>query len=238
MRKYPKWIEEVEERIGINFRDKKILYQAFVHRSYRNENHSFPLGNNERLEFLGDKVLGLVIACYLFKKYQYNEGMMTVLHSVLVRGTACAKVAEDLGLSDFLLMSRGQRGRFKKRARETILSDTLEALIGAIYLDRGLGAAEIFISEYMFQDLDISINQELYIDYKSRLQELTQKEYQLAPRYESTKEDDNDHDHEEKWCGKAFLLDRQIGQGTGSSKKEAETEAAKAALEKEFLVLT
>src|SRR3989338_7966793 len=134
-----------EERAGIVFKDKSLLKQAFTHRSYINENRDYRLAHNERLEFLGDAVLGLVITDYLYKKLKdSNEGELTSLRSALVNADTCSRVASKLGANDFLLLSKGE-SKDTGRARQYILANTLEALIGAIYLDQGYDVAKKFI---------------------------------------------------------------------------------------------
>lgn len=226
------WLGQIEKKIGISFKNKSLLWQAFVHRSYLNENRDFVLGSNERLEFLGDKVLGMVIADYLYRNYSFPEGQLTDILASLVKSKACAQISKNLDLAKYLLMSKGQKEQFKGKAQNMILAGTLEALIGAIYLDRGLGTAEIFITEYMLDELPVILEKELYIDSKGQLQELAQEKLHVTPRYEVLWKSGPDHD--KKWYMGAFFNDRKVGEGLGLSKKEAEEKAAEDALQKEF----
>jgi ribonuclease III len=219
---------QFEERIGVTFENKNLLKQAFVHRSYLNENKEFPLGHNERLEFLGDAVLELVITDYLYTKYpEKNEGDMTSLRSALVNATALHKVGADIGINDLLLLSRGE-SKDLGRARQYILANTMEALIGAIYLDRGYDMAKKFIYEFITPLLDKVIEDESWIDSKSLFQEKAQDHAGVTPAYQTLKETGPDHD--KHFTVGVYLKNELIAQGEGDSKQEAEQAAAHNAL--------
>ncbi len=223
-------LEDLEERIGVHFNDKKLLQQAFVHRSYINENKSCGLGHNERLEFLGDAVLELVITDFLFHKYPSKpEGEMTSLRAALVNTVSLQKVAKDLKINGNLYLSRGE-AKDTGRAREYILANTVEALIGAIYLDRGYGEAKDFIERFITVDVEEIERERSWIDAKSLFQEIAQEKESETPAYKVLKEEGPDHD-KHFTCG-VYLKDELIAEGGGQSKQEAEQEAARRALEK------
>jgi len=230
-------LKEIQNRIGIVFRDEKILQQAFVHRSFLNENQSLDLEHNERLEFLGDKVFGMALGAFLYRKLpDVPEGKMTQIFGFMSSAEMHTQIAEELGLGEFLLLSRGERREFDSgnRARIFIIANTLEALIGAIYLDRGPGMVELFLQNTIFPRLEKVIAGRLYLDSKSYLQETVQELRGITPTYEVVTEKGPDHNRHFKVvvvCG-----DRRIGEGTGPSKRLAEAEAARDALLKEFKI--
>ena len=218
----------LEDIIGVKFKDPSLLQQAFIHSSYLNENPDFPLPSNERLEFLGDAVLGLVVAEELYERYpQLTEGELTRLRAGLVRRETLAQAAGEQQLGQYLRMGKGEistGGREKQRN----LSGLFEAVIGAIYLDQGLSVARGFILNALTPELETLDISELALDCKSLLQEVTQSRYQAAPLYHVSAESGPQHDRE-------FTVDvevkgRVLGQGKGKSKQAAEKEAAKAAL--------
>ncbi len=219
---------ELEKKIGVEFEDKNLLVQAFCHRSYLNENPDFILGQNERLEFLGDAVLELVVTNYLYLQYPENsEGELTSWRAALVNTKEIADTAENLQFQDFLLLSKGEN-RENGRARLCILANTFEAFIGALYLDRGYHVAEEFIKKNLIVKLSRIIELGLYRDSKSELQERTQEEVGITPSYNVL--DESGPDHQKYFKIGVFLNDILIGEGEGWSKKEAEEEAAKEAL--------
>ncbi|KKW10124.1 MAG: Ribonuclease 3 [Parcubacteria group bacterium GW2011_GWB1_49_7] len=223
-----------EETAGIMFKDKSLLKQAFTHRSYINENRppagGSGLAHNERLEFLGDAVLELVITNYLFGRMkEASEGEMTALRSALVNAETCAKVAQALGVNDFLLLSRGE-GKDIGRARTYILANTLEALIGAIYIDRDYEAAKDFILKHIAPLMEEIVSDGTWIDAKSLFQEKAQELMGLTPAYKTVRESGPDHD---KHFTVSVSVGREVyGEGEGKSKQDAEQEAARDALEK------
>lgn len=220
---------EFEKKINIKFKNKGLLKQAFTHRSYLNENPSWPLSHNERLEFLGDAVLELVITEYLFKSYpEKAEGEMTSLRAALVNSKMLADVASGLDMGEFLLLSKGE-AKDSGRARQYILANTFEALVGAIYLDREYdGVAEFLNKTVMLRAKDV-IEKKLWIDSKSLFQEKAQEHAGVTPNYRVLQE--TGPDHAKKFVIGVFLNDQKVGEGEGISKQEAEQEAARYALE-------
>jgi ribonuclease III len=222
--------EKFAQKIKVEFNDINLLKQACTHRSYLNENKNAG-EHNERLEFLGDAVLELVITSYLYRRFKdQDEGALTAYRSALVNTHSLSRVAETVGVNDFLLLSKGE-AKDTGRARSIILADAVEAIIGAIYLDKGYDAAANFISQNLLEVLDIDeiIAKKLWLDAKSRFQERAQDEMGQTPTYKTMKETGPDH-------GKVFTLgvfigDTQIATGTGLSKQEAEQKAAEKALE-------
>ena len=220
---------QLEERAGVVFENKDLLKQAFVHRSYLNENRGFPLGHNERLEFLGDAVLELVITDYLYTKYpEKNEGEMTSLRSALVNANTLYQVGNNLGINDFLLLSRGE-AKDTGRARQYILANTMESLIGAIYLDRGYEKAKDFIYTHITPLIDKVIEEESWIDAKSLFQEQAQEHDGATPAYKTLKEEGPNHD--KHFTVGVYIKNDLIAEGRGDSKQDAEQDAARKALE-------
>jgi len=218
-----------EKNLGLQFKNKDLLTQAFVHRSYLNENPELGLEQNERLEFLGDAVLELAVTNYLYKEYpQKAEGELTNWRAALVNAKMLTKIAEQLGFNDFLLLSRGETKELGK-ARQYILANTLEALIGALYLDSGYDAAEAFIKKYVITNLSEIIQSGSYKDAKSHFQEQAQEKDGITPLYKIIKE--WGPDHKKKFVVGVFLHDVLVTEGEGYSKQEAEEDAAKKALE-------
>lgn len=213
-----------EKKIGIDFFDKNILKQAFTHRSYLNEKGSNGMSHNERLEFLGDAVLELVVTEYLYKKFpEKPEGELTSLRASLVNSEALAKLARVLGMNDFLLLSKGEK-KDTGKARQYILANAFEALVGAVYLDRGYARAENFIEKNAFKDLPEILKNNLWRDNKSFFQEKAQEITGITPCYKVLKEWGPDHNkHFEIGV---FLGNELIGRGEGMSKQEAEQNAA------------
>ncbi len=217
-----------EKRIGIEFKNKNILKQAFTHRSYINENPSWALEHNERLEFLGDAVLELVITEYLYSKYpEKNEGDMTSLRAALVNAKMLSEVAIELSMGDFLLLSRGE-AKDVGRARQFILANSMEALIGAIYLDQGYGAVFSFLKENLLPKLEKIISEKSWIDSKSLFQEKAQEIEGVTPSYGVVNE--TGPDHAKNFVVGVYLNEKLIAEGSGVSKQEAEQNAASNAL--------
>ena len=219
-----------EKKLGVEFNNKDLLTQAFVHRSYLNENPDFALDQNERLEFLGDAVLELVITEHLYKEYpQKAEGELTNWRAALGNAKMLTMVAEELGFNDFLLLSRGEAKELGK-ARQYILANTFEAFIGAVYLDAGYEAADVFIKKYVLKKLSDIIVKGLHIDAKSEFQEQSQDKVGITPAYKVVKE--WGPDHKKKFVVGVFLHSELVAEGEGYSKQEAEEDAAKKALAK------
>ena len=219
---------KLEEQLGIKFKDKDLLTQAFVHRSYLNENPSFHLSHNERLEFLGDAVIELLVSDYLYKKYpDQSEGKLTNWRAALVNAKMLAKVAEELNLNDFLLLSRGET-KEKGKARQYILANTFESFIGSLFLDSGLNPCDSLLKKHLIARLSEIIESGLYRDSKSSFQETAQEKEGITPVYRVLKE--SGPDHAKSFVVGAFLGEELIAQGDGLSKQEAEEAAAKKAL--------
>ena len=217
-----------EEKIGVNFKDKNLLRQAFTHRSYLNENPSLGLEQNERLEFLGDAVLEMAITEYLYKKYpQKTEGEMTALRAALVNAVALSEAANSLNIGDFLLLSKGEAKSLGK-ARQYILANAFEALIGAIYLNGGYEETFSFLEKNLFGKIEEIIEKKLWIDAKSLFQEKAQELESVTPAYKVLAE--SGPDHEKVFTMGVFLGDELIAEGNGASKQEAEQDAARKAL--------
>ena len=223
--------EEFAKQIGVKFNDINLLKTACTHRSYLNENRGLKLEHNERLEFLGDAVLELVVTFFLFKKYpQKNEGDLTSYRAAIVNTHSLARVGEQIKINDFLLLSRGEE-KDMGRARAIITADTMEAIIGSIYVDQGYAGAADFISRKILEVIDIEeiVTKKLWLDAKSRFQEKAQELAGQTPMYKTIKEVGPDHD--KVFTLGVFIGDVQIGLGTGPSKQEAEQKAAEKALE-------
>jgi len=220
--------EKFEEKAGVIFKDKSLLKQAFTHRSYINENRGSALEHNERMEFLGDAVLELVITDFLYKRLKdSNEGELTSLRSALVNADTCSQVAQRLGANDFLLLSKGE-SKDTGRARQYILANTLEALIGAIYLDQGYDVAKNFILTHIAPLTDDILKGGVWIDSKSLFQEKVQEHVGLTPSYETMRESGPDHD--KHFVVGVYVGKEKYGEGEGKSKQDAEQEAARTAL--------
>ena len=218
-----------EEISGIIFKNKELLRRAFTHRSYLNENRSSESSHNERLEFLGDAVLELMVTEYLFEKYpDSNEGDLTAYRASLVNAITLSEVAQKINVNDFLLLSKGE-AKDTGKARQYILANTIEAIIGAIYLDQGYDSAKYFISKNLFHLIDKIVADKSWIDAKSKFQEKAQEKESMTPQYKSLKEEGPDHD--KKFTIGVYLDNELITEGAGMSKQEAEQEAARKALE-------
>jgi len=224
-------IEALAEHIGVQFKDISLLRTACTHRSYLNENKGAGMEHNERLEFLGDAVLELVVTSFLFRKYPRKaEGELTSFRSAIVNTVSLTKVAEHVGLNDYLLLSRGE-SKDSGRARSVILANAVEAIIGAVYLDQGYDSAANFISDHVLDliDIDDIVEKQSWLDAKSRFQERAQEKAGVTPSYRTLKEVGPDHD--KQFTLGVFLGDVQVASGTGPSKQEAEQKAAEKALE-------
>ncbi len=219
---------QFEKNIGIIFKNKDILKQAFTHRSYLNEHRDSELVHNERLEFLGDAVLELIVTEYLYTKYpDSSEGELTAYRSALVNAITLSDAASKLGMNDFLLLSRGE-AKDTGRARQIILANTIEALIGAIFQDLGYETAKYFISNNIFNLIEKIVEEKTWIDAKSKFQEQAQDYEGITPLYKTLKEEGPDHD--KKFTVGVYLDKDKIAEGTGKSKQEAEQVAADNAL--------
>ncbi len=220
----------LEQKIGVKFKNKDLLTQAFVHRSYLNENIDFPLFHNERLEFLGDAVLELIVTDYLYASFpEKPEGELTSWRAALVNAKMLSVVAKEIDLNEFLLLSRGEK-RETGKARDYILANTFEALVGSMYLDRGIEETRGFVKRWLLPKISMIGEEHLFQDAKSRFQEVAQEKVNITPVYKLLKE--SGPDHVKHFVIGAFLGSELVGQGEGFSKQEAEEQAAKEALEK------
>ncbi len=222
-------ISELESKIGVTFKNKDILLQALTHRSYLNENHKWHLDHNERLEFLGDAVLELVVTEYLYKNYPNPEGEMTNWRAALVNANMLASISSSFDLNDFVLLSRGE-AKDTGRARQYILANAVEAVIGAVYIDQGYEVSAKFIAQFVLKELPRIIEHRLYRDAKSLFQEQAQERVGATPTYEVLEEWGPDHARNFK-IG-VFLEKDMAGFGEGPSKQEAQQNAAEDALNK------
>lgn len=225
----------LEKQINIEFKDKELLKQAFTHRSYINENKDLTHEHNERLEFLGDAVLELATTSFLFKKYpKRQEGELTSFRAALVNTNTLSEVASSLKFNDFLLLSKGE-SKDTGRARQYILADTFEAVIGALYLDQGYETAYAFIETNLLGLTDEIVKTGSWIDAKSSFQEKSQEMLSVTPLYETILEEGPDHN---KYFTVAVKIKEEtVATGKGKSKQEAEQEAARNALEKKGWLL-
>jgi ribonuclease-3 len=219
---------ELEKSIEIDFKNKNLLDLAFVHKSYVNEHRDRKDKHNERLEFLGDAVLELVVTEFLYKNYPAKgEGILTNWRAALVKGKHLAEIAEKLDLGLYLYLSRGEE-RSGGRKKSYILANTLEALIGAVYLDKGYKVAHTFIDKHILAQLGGILEKGLHIDAKSRFQEVCQEVLGITPEYRLVK--DEGPDHSKNFIMAAYIGKKKIAEGGGSSKQKAEQNAALAAL--------
>jgi ribonuclease-3 len=223
-------LEEFTQKNNIEFKNKKLLEQAFIHRSFINENPRSGLEHNERLEFLGDAVLELVATEYLYAHYpHHNEGDLTSYRSALVNAVTLGKVADDLSFNDLLKLSKGE-AKDVSRARSSILADAYEAFVGALYTDQGYENVKEFIQKTLLIKTEEIIKKGLYRDAKSFVQEKAQEVYGVTPSYKVLHEEGPDHD--KIFRTGIYFGDDLIAEGEGKSKQEAETSAARNALEK------
>ncbi len=223
-------IEKLEKNLNINFKNKELARNAFVHRSYLNEHPEFELGSNERLEFLGDAVLELATSEKLFNKYPNKpEGNLTNVRAALVCTSSLAYEAKKLNLGDYLFLSKGE-DESGGRNREYILANTFEALLGALYLDQNYQTCQKFLEKNLFYKAEEIVQNRKYKDAKSTFQEIAQEELGITPTYKVLEHWGPDHAREFKMG--VFLNGKQVGVGTGHSKQEGEQSAAQNALEK------
>lgn len=221
-------LEKLQELLNVRFTDTTVLLSAITHRSYLNEHREATWDHNERLEFLGDAVLELVVTDYLFNKYTDKpEGELTAVRAALVNTVSLSAASEKLGINEYLLMSKGE-AKDVGRARQYILANAFEACIGAIYIDQGYDAAKEFIAGRLFDLTDDIINKRLWQDAKSRFQELAQEHESVTPRYETLKQDGPDHDR--VFTVGVYLKNDLVAEGDGRSKQEAEQQAAEHAI--------
>lgn len=219
----------LETSLKLKFKNKDILKNAFIHRSYLNEHPEVSLPHNERLEFLGDAVLGLIVSEQLFNKYpNHPEGDLTNFRSSLVNARTLSTAAASLKLGQYLYLSKGEEST-GGRVRQYILANTFEALVGAIYIDQGLSTTKKFVEKFLLIYLDDIIDKKLYKDFKSLLQEKSQEQLGVTPSYRVVEE--KGPDHAKIFRTAVYLNNKKISTGTGNSKQAAEQHAAKQALE-------
>lgn len=224
-------LSKLEKILELKFNNEDLLRQAFVHRSYLNEHPKFRLGQNERLEFLGDAVLELAITDYLFKKYpDEDEGKLTNLRASMVNTQMLAKLSDEFKFGDFLYLSKGEARDDNKKARESILANCFEAIIGAIYLDQGFRTAQSFLKKIFNKEIPNIFGKQLYLDPKSRFQEISQEKFGITPHYRVLK--DEGPDHNKIFTVGVYIGDDLIVEADGSSKQIAQVDAARKGLEK------
>lgn len=222
-------IPKFESILGVKFNNENLLLQALVHRSYLNEHPKFHLSHNERLEFLGDAVLELIVTEYLYKNYNEPEGQLTNWRASLVNATMLANCSKELKVGDFLLLSKGEAQDTNEKAKNYILANAFESVTGAIYLDQGWKVTEDFILRTLIPKLPHIIENELYLDAKSKFQELAQENFGVTPSYEVVSQTGPDH-------AKIFEIALRLGEelvttATGTSKQEGQMKAAQKGLE-------
>lgn len=219
---------DIESKIGYCFQNRSLLFLAFVHRSYVNE-HKEITEHNERLEFLGDSVLGTLIADYLYTYLPHNpEGELSYLRSRLVEASSCVAYVQKLHVEEYLLLGKGEKMN-DGRGRESILADLFEAIIGAIYLDGGMEAARAFLFKNFSFEIDTILKTPLQ-NWKAQLQDYCQKKYHEPPVYKVLNE--SGPDHSKTFCVSVLICNVEMGSGEGSSKKEAQQAAAENAMQK------
>ncbi|MBU1684395.1 ribonuclease III [Patescibacteria group bacterium] len=224
-------LSQFEKQLNIKFKNQDLLHQALIHRSYLNECPNFRLGHNERLEFLGDAVLEIVVTEYLFHHFPDTaEGELTNWRASLVNSNMLAEVAEAINLENYIYLSKGEAKDQNSKARKYIIANAVEALIGAIYLDQGIRPAKKFITQNFISRLDLILENQLYLDPKSHFQEKSQKVHNTTPHYKVLSESGPDHS---KTFEVGLYLDKElISKGKGSSKQEAQVKSAEKGLQK------
>ena len=222
--------DSLASALGVTFNDPGLLIEAVTHRSYLNEHRGYAGNHNERIEFLGDAVLELAVTDFLFRKFPAkSEGELTSYRAALVNTVSLSESAQALGLSGFLLLSKGE-AKDTGRARDVILADAFEAIIGALYLDQGYVVAESFIAKQLYGKIDDVIAKRSYQDAKSRFQEAAQEKRNETPWYQTLSE--TGPDHAKLFTIGVFIGEKEIARGEGQSKQEAEQKAAEAGLDK------
>ncbi|MFH0952209.1 MAG: ribonuclease III [Patescibacteria group bacterium] len=222
-------LTELEANLGVIFKNKDLLHNALIHRSYLNEHPRFRLAHNERLEYLGDAVLELAVTENLYKNYPNPEGELTNWRASLVNAKTLATAADELGVDEFLYLSKGEAKDTSIKARHSILANTLEAIIGAIYLDQGFVVAKKFVTHIILVKLPEILKKHLYQDPKSKLQEIAQDKLAVTPSYKVLRE--YGPDHARHFVVGVFFGKEQAAIGEGSSKQEGQIAAAQAALD-------
>ncbi|MBI4654369.1 MAG: ribonuclease III [Nitrospirae bacterium] len=223
-------ISTLETSIGYTFKDKSLLCEAITHKSFANENPEISSSFNERLEFLGDAVLGLIISDYLFCSYpEYSEAQLSKIKAYAVQENTLKEIAKELDFGAYLLLGKGEEVT-GGREKPSLLANVFEAVIGAVYLDGGLKEAEIFVLNFLKDRIKKLISENLLFDFKTRFQEIVQESYGILPRYVVHKE--TGPDHMKTFEVKVFIGDELYGAGKGKSKKDAAQRAAEEGLKK------
>jgi len=224
-------LAKLQKRIGVTFKNDSLLKQALVHRSYLNEHPDFKIGHNERLEFLGDAVLEIVVTEFLYLNFATTpEGDLTNWRASLVNAKMLYEIAAELEVEEYLYLSKGESRDKNKKSRQFILANAIEAIIGAIYLDQGIAVAQKFILKNVVSKLDDILKNQTYLDPKSRFQEKSQEEKGITPHYQIL--DEVGPDHAKIFTVGLYLDEEMIASGKGSSKQEAQVEAAANGLKK------
>lgn len=221
-------LKGLEKKLGVKFKNKDLLKHALVHRSYINEHPNFEVGHNERMEFLGDAVLELVVTENLYHNYENPEGELTNWRAALVNGSMLASIAHKLGIEDYLYLSKGEAKDKNIKARNYILANAMEAIIGAIYLDGGWDKAKKFMEKNILIELPNILKKKLYIDAKSKFQEEAQERVGATPSYQVISE--SGPDHNKKFVIGVYLEDELVAKGNGTSKQEGQMAAAEQGL--------
>jgi ribonuclease-3 len=217
-------ISKLEKSLGVKFDNKDLITQSVVHRSYLNEHPDFKLEHNERLEFLGDAVLELIVTDHLYRTYPNPEGELTNWRASLVNAIMLSGIAKDLGIDDFLYLSKGETADANSKARQYILANAMEAVIGAIYMDKGYEEARKFVHDKVITKLPEILETKAYQDPKSRFQEIAQEQVGVTPTYKVLEE--SGPDHAKHFVIGVFLKKDMIAKGEGTSKQEAQVAAA------------
>jgi ribonuclease-3 len=226
-----KSLEKLQKKINVVFDDPLLLKQAMVHRSYLNEHPDFGIGHNERLEFLGDAVLEIVVTEYLYNNFQDTpEGDLTNWRASLVNAKMLYEVAKEIGAEEHLYLSKGEARDKNKKSRQYILANCIEAIIGAMYLDKGIEAPKAFILKHVVSKLDDILKNRSYLDPKSHFQERAQEVKGVTPHYQIL--DEKGPDHAKIFTVGLYLDDEQVSVGEGSSKQEAQIDAAEKGIKK------
>ena len=217
-------IKDIEQILGVTFSNKEYIQMALTHRSFLNEHKDENIGNNERLEFLGDAVLELIISDYLYKTYpEYPEGDLTSFRSATVRTESLAMASRELKVGQFLRMSKGEEDS-GGADKDYLLANTYESILGAIYMDQGYEKAKEFVFKTLVPKIENVVENRSDIDSKTRIQEMIQSKFKVTPTYDVLKEEGPDHD--KKFVVGIKINEKIIGEGEGSSKQKAEEDAA------------
>lgn len=221
-------IADLEKRFGYVFKNKKLLTEALTHRSFYHENPDKSITHNERLEFLGDSVLGFVIVEYLFSSdKKFTESVMAKIKSYIVKESVLSEIADSISLGKYLRLGKGEEAT-GGRAKKSILADTIEALLGAVYIDGGYKKARGIVLKLFRKEIDVLLNSTKFYDFKTELQEKTQLLFGVLPEYRVVKQEGEEH--EKIFTIEVLIEGKKFGKGSGKSKKEAQTLAAKEAL--------